>query len=302
MRGLEAVWASTIDRYPFLAEVPPFKSKELYQAYEKVFNEVRPINTVLELGIYQGGSLILWREALRCRVIGVDLSPPPKTALLLERYVTESHSQHEMHTYWRTDQTNAVALSDIVKTKAPAGLDVIIDDASHLYTATRRSFEILFPLLRSGGIYAIEDWMAGKRPDFTTDDGPIARAIHELVEEFATAVWPIDKIEIHADCALVSKGLAGRPVLRKLLPERTRLGERFNPQVSGRSALAVACNNATRESVVVFAGTALETTLGSRHYLTAIVPDELVSKAGQYEVFLRDGGVESNRLSFDVEL
>lgn len=228
MRGLEAVWASTIDRYPFLTEAPPFKSKQLYHAYEKVFNELRPISTVLELGIYQGGSLILWREALRCRVIGVDLSPPPKTARLLERYVEESHSQHELHTYWRTDQMDAVALRRIVKRHAPRGLDVIIDDASHLYVPTRRSFEILFPLLRPGGIYAIEDWMAGKRPDFSSDDGPIARAIHEFVDELATAVWPIETIEIHADCALVSKGSTGRPVLRKLLPERTKLGESFN--------------------------------------------------------------------------
>lgn len=36
-------------------------------------------------------------------------------------------------------------------------LDIVIDDASHLSSLTIKSFEILFPLLKSGGYYAIED-------------------------------------------------------------------------------------------------------------------------------------------------
>ena len=36
----------------------------------------------------------------------------------------------------------------------------MIDDASHKLDLTRRSFEMLFPLLREGGVYVIEDWAA----------------------------------------------------------------------------------------------------------------------------------------------
>ena len=39
-----------------------------------------------------------------------------------------------------------------------APLDLVVDDASHLYGPTKASFEILFPLLRPGGLYLIEDW------------------------------------------------------------------------------------------------------------------------------------------------
>jgi hypothetical protein len=35
--------------------------------------------------------------------------------------------------------------------------DIIIDDASHVNPKTVRSFEILFPLLKPGGIYVVED-------------------------------------------------------------------------------------------------------------------------------------------------
>ena len=37
-------------------------------------------------------------------------------------------------------------------------LDLVIDDCSHLYEATRASFNELFPRLRPGGLYWIEDW------------------------------------------------------------------------------------------------------------------------------------------------
>ena len=37
-------------------------------------------------------------------------------------------------------------------------LDLVIDDASHVLGPTRSSFESLFPHLRPGGTYLIEDW------------------------------------------------------------------------------------------------------------------------------------------------
>ena len=36
--------------------------------------------------------------------------------------------------------------------------DLIVDDASHLYRPTLASFEVLYPRLRPGGTYVIEDW------------------------------------------------------------------------------------------------------------------------------------------------
>ena len=37
-------------------------------------------------------------------------------------------------------------------------LDMVIDDASHRYSTTRKAIEIAFPLLKTGGNYVIEDW------------------------------------------------------------------------------------------------------------------------------------------------
>ena len=42
----------------------------------------------------------------------------------------------------------------------PEPLDLVLDDASHALDPTRASFEVLFPRLAPGGLYAIEDWNA----------------------------------------------------------------------------------------------------------------------------------------------
>ena len=44
-------------------------------------------------------------------------------------------------------------------------LDIIIDDGSHLNEHVIRTFEILFPLLNEGGIYAVEDLQTSYWPD-----------------------------------------------------------------------------------------------------------------------------------------
>lgn len=52
-------------------------------------------------------------------------------------------------------QDDAFALEELIK--AIGTPSIIIDDASHCNPLTIRSFEILFPLLKSGGIYCVED-------------------------------------------------------------------------------------------------------------------------------------------------
>ena len=63
-------------------------------------------------------------------------------------------------------------------------LDLVIDDASHLYEPTRQSFQVLFPRLRHRGLYVIEDWTL----DYSqADHPPLATLVHELLAETATS-------------------------------------------------------------------------------------------------------------------
>ena len=66
----------------------------------------------------------------------------------------------------------------------------MIDDASHLYVETKASFEELFPRLRPGGLFIIEDWASGhvmsKLVAAAFSDDSAASA--EQAKQFAEAV------------------------------------------------------------------------------------------------------------------
>jgi predicted methyltransferase len=70
-------------------------------------------------------------------------------------------AEHNIKTYWGANQGNSTRLREIVHTEFQESLDLVIDDASHMYALTKKSFETLFPLLRPGGLYIIEDWRGG---------------------------------------------------------------------------------------------------------------------------------------------
>jgi demethylmacrocin O-methyltransferase len=53
-------------------------------------------------------------------------------------------------------------------------LDIIIDDGSHINKHIIETFQILFPKLKDGGIYAIEDVQTSYWPDFIDCDGVTA--------------------------------------------------------------------------------------------------------------------------------
>jgi hypothetical protein len=91
-----------------------------------------------------------------------------------------------------TDQTDATKLHSIVREDLEGHLDLVIDDASHLYAQTKRSFELLFPLLRTGGLYIIEDWSWGCWPNLPTDFPlPHGTELPKLIAELNEATGSI---------------------------------------------------------------------------------------------------------------
>jgi hypothetical protein len=106
---------------------------------------------LLELGVYRGGSLLLWRDYFaRGIIVGLDLNS-----------VEVSDESGRIRVYQGQQQDTAL-LDRIAKENAPTGFDIIIDDCSHIGELTRISFWHLFDNhLKPGGIYVIEDWSTG---------------------------------------------------------------------------------------------------------------------------------------------
>lgn len=133
------------------------KAARMVDRYRELFAPLTRPN-VVELGISQGGSVALLALLARPRrLVALELSPEPVDALV------ETLAQHGLDGHVRphfgVDQGDREAVRAIVERElGDEPLDVVVDDASHLYGPTLASFEVLFPRLRPGGLYVIEDW------------------------------------------------------------------------------------------------------------------------------------------------
>ncbi len=104
---------------------------------------------LLEIGVLDGASLALWRSYLpHAEIIGVDIDPS------VRRFETELGV-----TIWIADQGDAAQLAALVDpfVSAGGGFDLVVDDGGHHQHQVITSFETLFPHVRAGGTYAIED-------------------------------------------------------------------------------------------------------------------------------------------------
>lgn len=107
--------------------------------------------TLLELGVYKGGSLRLWRDYFqKATIVGIDCRLPANTDFGDRIVLYQGYQQ------------NVTFLSDVSNQVASDGFDIIIDDASHIGYLTKISFWHLFDNhLKPGGLYVIEDWGTG---------------------------------------------------------------------------------------------------------------------------------------------
>jgi hypothetical protein len=112
--------------------------------------------TLLELGVYKGGSLLLWHDYFpQAKIVGIDIHLP-------ENF----QSSDRIHLF-EGSQSDKKFLSDVAQKIAPEGFDIIIDDASHIGELTKIAFWHLFDnYLNPGGLYIIEDWGTGYWEDW----------------------------------------------------------------------------------------------------------------------------------------
>lgn len=122
-----------------------FLGESFLDVYESYLGAFRPQPvTVLELGVKRGASLRMWKEYFPLGAIhGVDLNP---------RCQEESEERVTVHTLSQDDAQGLTALAEAV-----GGFDLVVDDASHINSLTAASFRILWPYVKPGGFYIIED-------------------------------------------------------------------------------------------------------------------------------------------------
>ena len=118
--------------------------------YEQYFEALRdePI-TILELGwgghedpLTGGASAATWREYF------------PKATIVVVDIEAKANLLEGVH-FHQGSQADPMFMTGIGQLYGP--FDIVIDDASHLSSLTIRSWEILYPMLKPGGLYVVED-------------------------------------------------------------------------------------------------------------------------------------------------
>ena len=114
--------------------------------------------SIVELGIWDGGSTALWFEVFQPqKLVAMDLMTRGDSEYF-RAFVRSRNIESRISTHWGVDQSDAAQVATIITKELSGPLDLVIDDASHMYEETKASFELLFPLVRPGGLYIIEDW------------------------------------------------------------------------------------------------------------------------------------------------
>ncbi len=117
-----------------------------FDIYDFWFNKYRnkPV-TILEIGVYQGGSLNMWRDYFgkEAKIFAIDINPECK------QFETENTK------IFIGSQEDREFLS-FVKTQIP-DLDILIDDGGHTMNQQIVSFEELYVHIKDNGLYLCED-------------------------------------------------------------------------------------------------------------------------------------------------
>lgn len=154
--------------------------------YDQFFSAIRQNNlTVLEIGVWEGASLKMWEEYFPfAKIIGADIDE--KKQYESERISTVIADQGSV---------GALVLlgEELINSN---GVDIIIDDGSHEGQHQLLSFETLFPYLRSGGYYCVEDTLCAG-----DDRWSIPVSFYDRIKQMVDEVNMGGNIPNHAICA-----------------------------------------------------------------------------------------------------
>ena len=122
------------------------KWSHYFDIYERHLSRFRnkPL-TILEIGVFHGGSLQMWKEYFgdQVTIYGVDINPQCKAL------------EEENIEIFIGSQSDRKFLREL-KTKIPQ-VDILIDDGGHTMRQQKVTYEELFDHVKEDGIYLCED-------------------------------------------------------------------------------------------------------------------------------------------------
>lgn len=134
-----------------------WKYRHYFDVYARHFDRFRGRNiTFVEVGIYSGGSLRMWRKFFgpQARIIGIDLSPSTRVYEKNPVYGSPDRilvGDQGSGAFWEA------ALAEI------GDVDVLLDDGGHASHMQNVTLNAVFPKMKPGGVYMVEDLALSNR-------------------------------------------------------------------------------------------------------------------------------------------
>jgi demethylmacrocin O-methyltransferase len=157
------IFAGNLTELAKLHETDKWGSHWYVPHYERHFKDLRRKKLrILEIGVggyanpsAGGASLRMWKDYF------------PKSSIYSLDIFDKSSLEEGRIKIFRGSQNDPDFLRKVIEEMG--GLDIVIDDGSHINEHVVTSFRTLFPLLSENGIYVIEDTQTSYWPDFGGD-------------------------------------------------------------------------------------------------------------------------------------
>lgn len=112
-------------------------------AYESLFPDRSIVKLMLEVGVAGGASLLAWREIFEdATIVGMDIEP------------CAARGQHRVECHIGDQRVKA----DCERVIGGRRFDFICEDAYHSTENTLLTLFWLWPFVKPGGIYVVEEW------------------------------------------------------------------------------------------------------------------------------------------------
>lgn len=207
-----------------------WKWQHYFEIYDRHFAKFRGTAVrLVEIGIYSGGSLDMWRDYFggMAHIIGVDIQPDCMA------YQSEGVEVHI------GDQSKAAFWDEFKSRVAP--VDIVIDDGSHKPRHQATTLVALLGHVRPGGVYLCEDIHGYPENIFADTVHRMAHGLHHhegfvrdvhdddrhLVKRATAFQAEVCAIHLYPYVAVIEK--AAEPVTEFVAPKRGTEWQPFHP-------------------------------------------------------------------------
>jgi cephalosporin hydroxylase len=162
--------------------------------YEHYFAPLRDeLVNFLEIGVNTGGSMQLWLYYFpNAHITGVDI---------VHKTRPEESARYR---FIQGDQASVPFWNRIIPTLQK--LDVVIDDGGHIAGQIETSFKCLWPIVKSGGYYVIEDLGAAYNPEAQTPGlGNHLQFIKDFIDHINLGRAGVESLHFYRELCILRK-------------------------------------------------------------------------------------------------